>query len=104
MLLAFLFTFIIFQMQRTTSPASNSSSLHHVPVESEKEGHARTVAGYIQKGALSDKDVSYLAFKAVDINSISGTPSPRKNTSTNSNAILLGLQLARQIVFAPFMQ
>ena len=81
-------------MQRTTSPASNTSSLHHVPVESEKEGHARTVAGYIQKGALSDKDVSYLAFKAVDINSISGTPSPRKNTSTNSNGYTFGASVS----------
>ena len=35
--------------------------------------------------AVKEKDVSYLAFKAFDSSSISGTPSPRKHSSNNSS-------------------
>ena len=34
---------------------------------------------------VKDRDVSYLAFKAFDTSSISGTPSPRKHSSNNSS-------------------
>ena len=39
----------------------------------------------LQKDVLVGKDVSYLAFKAVDTSAISGTPSPRKNCSNSSS-------------------
>ena len=39
----------------------------------------------IQQDVSGGTDVSYLAFKAVDTSSISGTPSPRKNCSNSSS-------------------
>ena len=59
--------------------------LHFVPDDCKKEGYDSMAAAAIQPEALISKDVSYLAFKAVDTNSISGTPSPRKHCS-NSNS------------------
>ena len=63
-----------------TQPSA-SSSRSHSQSESTLKYERYPQQRLSSENVTGGKDVSYLAFKAVDINSISGAPSPRQNTN-----------------------
>ena len=72
--------FVVFYMQ----PPANSSRSHSQSGSTIKtERHLKQTLS--SENVTGGKDVSYLAFKAVDVNSISGAPSTQQNTNISNS-------------------